>query len=244
MKTHKRKVEFSLINVIKTLCCILCSVACIGAFAQASQDQDEIIEAANNLLISKLSSYDGTVHISFKQMDPRLKLTDCKNKLSAFLPPGSKLLGNTSVGVRCKGEKPWKLYLQATVKVLNKVMISTRYLPRGTILQDDDVVLEERNIATLTRGYITDINQLIGKMLKQPLQNNAIVPPGILAKPKLVHRGESVIILAKNKDIEIRVNGKAMMDGSEGELIKVKNISSQRVIEGRVSATGIVKIPM
>jgi len=224
--------------------CILISLASLTAFAEASQSQDEIISEANNLLISMLNSHEGTIQISFKQLDSRLKLSQCENKLEAFLPEGSKLVGHTRVGVRCNGITPCKLYLQARVHILNKVLVSNRYISRGETVTRDDVILVSRDIATLSRGYYTDLSNINGKVLKQPLKKNSIITPGILKNPKLVHRGESVIILTKNNNIEIRANGTAMMDGSAGELIKVKNVSSQRVIEGRVSATGIVNIPM
>jgi flagella basal body P-ring formation protein FlgA len=44
--------------------------------------------------------------------------------------------------------------------------------------------------------------------------------------------------------MEVRMNGTALEDASVGETIKVKNSSSQRVVEGVVEAPGIVKVTM
>jgi flagella basal body P-ring formation protein FlgA len=38
--------------------------------------------------------------------------------------------------------------------------------------------------------------------------------------------------------------GNALMDGAEGDLIKVRNVRSKRIIQGRVDAAGLVMVSM
>jgi flagella basal body P-ring formation protein FlgA len=58
---------------------------------------------------------------------------------------------------------------------------------------------------------------------------------------KLVKRGQQVVLLAQTSSIIVKMSGKAMADGAAGEKIKVKNLSSDRVIEGIVTENGSVR---
>jgi len=42
--------------------------------------------------------------------------------------------------------------------------------------------------------------------------------------------------------LKVQMNGKALQDGSAGDLIRVKNLSSDRVIQGEVQMDGTVSI--
>jgi len=86
------------------------------------------------------------------------------------------------------------------------------------------------------------MENLIGKQLKRRLPQNRIVKANYVKAQTLVKRGEIVNIVAKNSGYSVKMSGTAMSSGAKGERIQVKNLSSQRVIEGTVIETGIVSI--
>jgi flagella basal body P-ring formation protein FlgA len=220
---------------------MLCSAPVYG---QEMQELSTIKAAAKNFLIEQLSSANGRPEITIGNLDPRLKLPRCNMPLRSFNPPGSQLIGNTTVGVSCEDQKPWKLYIGAKVRLFTEIIVSNRYLGRGTTLDKSDIKTEERDVSVLSRGYISNPVQAIGKVLKQPVKNSGVITPDLLDKPLLVKNGEQVIILAKNNGIEVRMKGKALTNGSVGDLVRIRNINSRRIVEARVISEGLVNVPM
>lgn len=221
----------------------IAATAPIGV-ADDAEAHGNIIAAARAFLEEQIDPQDARTEIRLGALDARLRLAACELPLQGFLPPGGRLSGNTSVGVECRGNHPWKLYVQAYVAVYKTVAVASGYLAVGTVLDAGNVRMEERDVTTGAYGYLTEIGQLGGMIVKQPLQDGRIIPPRAVAKAKLIRRGESVVILSRNGQIEVRMNGSALMDGTEGDRIKVRNANSKRIIEGRVEAPGVVMVSM
>jgi flagellar basal body P-ring formation protein FlgA len=61
-------------------------------------------------------------------------------------------------------------------------------------------------------------------------------------EPRLIKRGDKIIISTMQPAFSIRMNGIAMMDGTKGQLIRVKNENSGRIISATVIEPGLVSI--
>ena len=182
--------------------------------------------------------------IKVNALDPRLKLPTCKAPLSGFLPTGGQLIGNTTIGIRCSGTKPWTIYVPASVKAMRKVVITTRPILRNSAITEADIRLEERNVTTGSDTYIFDPKHVLGKLAKRALTSSTSLKPSMLSEPILVRRGQQVIILAQGAGIEVRMAGTALMDGAAGQIIRAKNKRSKRTVEGQVIQPGVIKVNM
>ena len=233
------------INLLLLLMLVATLLPAKVGHTQGYQYLVSIEEAARNFILSQTGMDQDNVEITIGSLDSRLRLSHCDKPLEAFFPTGSgSLSGNTSIGIRCDDANPWKLYIPAKINVYENVLTAKRYLKRGTQLTEGDLVLQRTDITTLTRGYATEPQQVIGLILKQPLAANAAIVPALLEAQMLIRRGEGVIILAINDGVEVRMKGKALKDGSTGQIIQVQNLTSQRVVEGQVISRGVVSVAM
>ena len=66
---------------------------------------------ARDFLRRQLEGHSGRTEIAVGNLDSRLSLARCDRALQGYLPPGGQLIGNVSVGVRCDGSHPWKMYV-------------------------------------------------------------------------------------------------------------------------------------
>lgn len=214
------------------------------AAAADIEPHQRILDTARGFLQQQVKARGGKTEIRLGTLDPRLRLARCDSALEAWLPAGGRLVGNTSVGVRCTGSQAWKLLVPAHVASIERVVVSRGFLPRGTVLDREHLMLVEREVGSTGHGYIKDIDQALGRMLRQPVQDGLLVTPAMLQRPKLIRRGEEVVILSRGGSFEVRMKGSALSDGAEGERIRVKNLNSSRIVEGTVSADGNVVIPM
>ena len=65
-----------------------------------------------------------------------------------------------------------------------------------------------------------------------------VAPAVVFKRPIIVRRGDRVTLLAKSNAFEVRMEGEALMDASLGDRIRVKNLRSMRIIEGKLSDNG------
>ena len=219
-----------------------------AVLARDFQPLQDIRQAVQAFVESQPPPAGGTLQVTVGRLDPRLRLPHCREPLQAFLPPGGRLRGGTTVGVRCPESgadaKPWTVYVPARIGVRGRVLVTRHPLPRGSRITASDLEYREFDLTTLRRGYFTDQERLVGKILRQALPAGKVVSPEILDRPKLVRRGQEVTILATSGGFEVRMKGQAMMDGASGEIIKVRNLSSRRIVEGEIIAAGTIKVPL
>lgn len=203
-----------------------------------------LVAAAEHFLAQQAAGDFSRHEITISSPDPRLKLAACDRPLVAFLPPGGQLWGNTSVGVRCAGSKPWTVYLTAAVKGMRKVVVLRRAVPRGAMLSPGDLALEEREVTDRPDAYLYDIDRAAGMIAKRALATHAVLSATMLGAPLLVRRGQQIILLARTAGLEVRMSGTALSDGAEGEVVRCKNAASNRIVEGLVIRPGVIQVTM
>jgi len=208
-----------------------------------NHDNAKIIQAAKQFLSQNIdTSQYSRSEIIMGKLDSRLKLSHCDSPLLTSLAPGSKFSGKTTVHVKCNSDSAWTIYVNANIHLYSHVIHTAEPLERGHILSKSDLVSLETDLNKVRYGYFSNMENLIGKQLKRRLPQNRIVKANYVKAQTLVKRGEIVNIVAKNSGYSVKMSGTAMSSGAKGERIQVKNLSSQRVIEGTVIETGIVSI--
>lgn len=214
-----------------------------SAAGQEMQPLETIRDAAREFLETQATVPVGAAsRITIGQLDERLRLVACEQPLEAFMPPGGRTLGNITVGVRCGGVKPWSLYVQASVEAMATVLVSARPLGRGEVLTEADISAEEKDLAKLTGGYLTDPREVVGMSVKRAVRAGQTLTPALLQARVVVRRGERVVILAQAEGLEVRMEGVALADGAQGQVIRVRNSGSKREIEAVVVAPGVVQV--
>ncbi len=204
--------------------------------------QEQIQAVVTAFVTEQTLRYDTPPRIKVGRLGPRLRLRRCSTPLAAFQPPGTRLLGNTTIGVRCDGHSPWTIYVPVQVQLFQPVAVTTRPLARGEVIRKGDFKMVKRDLGALKMGYITDSEQPVGMVVKRRIGVGTLLTPQLLEPPRLIKRGEQVTIVAKSEGLEIRASGKALMDGARGERIRVRNIRSKKVVEALVVAPGVVEV--
>ncbi len=200
--------------------------------------------AARHFLRQQVRPEGGRVEIQVQRPDPRLQLHPCRVAVKAFLPQGARPRGRTTVGLRCPATPGWTLYLSANIRIFRRIPVLKHALRRGAVIRAGDLRLEETEVSRLPGGYLDRLGDIIGQVALRPLPAGSALTDGALAPPRLIRRGERVTVLAETAGIQVRMAAKALMDGRRGQRIRVKALSSHRVVEGRVTAPGVVKVTL
>ena len=188
---------------------------------------------------SQLPYQDVSVRIT--SLENKIALSPCKNSLDVNLPSTAPDHGNSSLLVSCM-QPAWKIHVPVFIDGLVNVAIASRAIFKGMELDDTNTRMQKMSLSQLHYGYFSKLEQVQGMESLRNIRNNQVITPGIVMTPKWVKRGHPVSILAKNGRLTLRVKGKAMADGRQGQVIKVKNLSSQKVIFAKVSGPGEVEV--
>jgi flagella basal body P-ring formation protein FlgA len=222
-------------------------LACVAVFSSSAgwaeyQSHDSIRDAARQHALAETQALSGNPQVSVGRLDSRLKLNACDQPLQTYDSPNGLSKGRGVVGVRCDGEKPWKLYVPVRVALLENVVVSRRPLVRGQTLGAGDVVLSEVDTSKLHKAYFTRVEDVIGLRSKRAVAGGKTLHAGLLAREKLVKRGSLVEIVANVSGLHVTMRGKALSDGGRGDRVRVKNLNSGRTVSGTVSARGVIRV--
>lgn len=229
----------------KSILSVLIFFASISSYAASGQSLDLIKNKIESYVLNELSTYtDGKVQVQADKLDPRLNLKACaEDKLELFNPYQTPMLSTNTMGVKClEEENHWTLYVPIKINVLKTVLVAKRVLIKGKRINSDDIYQVEMDTQKLKQGYFTDSRELIGLICKHDISPDSPLNPYNIELAKLVHRGDQVTIVANNESLSVSMDGIAMSEGVLGESVRVKNLSSKRVIEAQVSGNKTVKV--
>jgi flagella basal body P-ring formation protein FlgA len=228
---------------------IALAAAWIGgtAGAAASDDiesLDRIRETAVQSAGSQLGQENADTVVRVGQLDPRLRLPRCAAPLLAQSSPGARGAGSTTIVVRCDAGRPWSVLVPIRLSQERDVVMLARAIDANQPIPRDALALSRRDTATLEQGYFTAIDEVAGAIARRTFGAGTVLHPRLVQAPALVRRGDQVRIAADNTAIRVAATGTALRDGRAGERIPVRNLSSDRVVQGTVAAAGLVLVPL
>jgi flagella basal body P-ring formation protein FlgA len=119
--------------------------------------------------------------------------------------------------------------------------VLTRDVERADLLKSSDVVIERRPKGEIG-GDAAVRNSAVGMQMRHSMRAGQAVRVADLVKPDLVQRDQSVTLVFQTAGLYLTTRGKALENGTEGDVVNVLNLQSQRTVTGVVSGRGQVTI--
>lgn len=215
----------------------------IAATASAQQDLNQLKAAAEDFLqkhYSQPKDSSSSHEISVAGLDPRLRLSQCSVPLSFNLRDMNDNGGAVSVKVACEDEQPWSIYISAQVSIYRDVLVANAPLGRGTLIEQASITQQRLNTSSMRQGYFTSPEQVLGLQLRRPLAAGEPLRSGVLEQPLAVVRGDIVTLESTTGAIQVATQAEALSSGRVGEQIRVRNTSSQKVVNANILGEGRV----
>ncbi|HED15781.1 MAG TPA: flagellar basal body P-ring formation protein FlgA [Gammaproteobacteria bacterium] len=232
-------------GLYRALGCVILAMISGPALALDSDTQIAITNTVKDFLTQKVTArYKTQPEITIRRLDPRLQLKPCDTPLTASIRRGSKLAGITSVAVSCTGQNSWKIYVQAEVSIMLDVVVADAMLERGQVISESDLSLEPRDIGNLPQGYFDNAGKIAGMIARRTIKPGDLINSHLLKRAYMVKRGDSVFLVVKTSALRVQMKGKALGNATRGSTVRVKNLSSKRIVEGVATAPGIVTISL
>lgn len=121
---------------------------------------------------------------------------------------------------------------------LAESIVALRTIPARSVVGASDVTLVDAAIA----GAVTDMADVIGMETQVTVYAGQPVLTRMLISPSLVERNQRVSILFNSGSLRITAEGRALDQGSVGEVVRVMNLASRVTVTGTVGADGAVHV--
>jgi flagella basal body P-ring formation protein FlgA len=167
-------------------------------------------------------------------LDPALRMPACGQALQAQQATAG------TVEVSCPDG--WRLFVPVKVRRSQAVLVLARGVAAGEAVAADALATETRDVSRIAGAVLADPAQAVGRVARRTLTAGTVLSAGDLVAPRLVRRGDQVALVSRRGGVEVRVAGRALGDAGEDERVAVENLSSRRVLQGRVGPGGEVLV--
>ncbi|WP_175885816.1 flagellar basal body P-ring formation chaperone FlgA [Burkholderia sp. BCC0044] len=205
------------------------------------QDPEAIRRAALAFLQQQIAGLPGKTTATVTTAFPR-GLAACTT-LEPFLPTGARLWGRTTVGVRCAGERPWTVYLQAKVAVQATYYVAARQIAPGEPLSAADLVARDGDLTVLPLAVITDPAQAVGATALARISAGLPLRQDMLKSAASVSAGQTVRVVAAGPGFTISAEGSVLANAAPGQSVRVRMAAGQ-IVTAIVKDAGTVEIPL
>ncbi|WP_330983793.1 MULTISPECIES: flagellar basal body P-ring formation chaperone FlgA [Enterobacterales] len=158
----------------------------------------------------------------------------------ARISSAGMVLSRMNFEVNCPGNTGWHINVAVRPDVYVPVVMPKSVIARDTVLTVNDLQLKKFNISGRQEGLMLHVEEATGLTAKRTLQPGKPLTRAELVTPMLVKRDQPVTIVSRRDGITASMPGVALKNGRKGDVINIRNTSSQRVISGMVDDTGIV----
>jgi flagellar basal body P-ring formation protein FlgA len=132
--------------------------------------------------------------------------------------------------------------LNVEVEALTDVVVATRAMERGMVVEKGDVALLKRDMATVPAKTCRNLVEVLGKRIRVGMRGNSPVRSDYLERLPIVKSGQLVTIVAENDKFRITTSGRAKGNGAEGEMVSVQNLTTQKEMPAVVVDAGTVRV--
>lgn len=217
----------------------------VNGFSQdlTSPIHAEIQSQARNFIHDEIEQQNpdaslDNIKVEIRDIDARIKIPPCQQNYTFESNKKGEILGNMSIKVSCKSSK-WYMYLHAKVARVQQVVVAANTLSPGSMLSKQDLKLVDLDTASLRGSTFNSIDPLIGARIKRRVRTGNTIDSRSLC---FVCKGDRVTIAAITGGLSIKVYGIAEQDGVVGDTIKVRNVSSNKLVFARVASAAQVQV--
>ncbi len=120
--------------------------------------------------------------------------------------------------------------------------VLSRRLAQGELIAEADITWVRQPRDRVQAGVVSDVSEMIGKTVRRAVPPNQAVFVRDVREPVVVAKGAAVTILLQSETMTLTASGKALSDGAQGELVRIVNTSSSRVIDAVVTGPNLVAV--
>lgn len=134
-----------------------------------------------------------------------------------------------------------KGWIVADVKRYQSVPVLNRSVKIGDTLTEDMFSIEKRQLSS-SRETVQKIEAVVGMQANRFLNAGQTLQFSDIKKEQVLKRGQMVRAVVGDGSFEVAISAEAQEAGAIGEVVKIKNLDSQKVFAAKIVERGLVRI--
>jgi len=229
-------------TIVRILVAIILLV-CATVSSLHAGPREKVEQACRNYVISQLQWNPDDVEIEFRRyIEPAIDWAGVSLQINH--PGNADLCGAVTLRVTAtkNGETLRSFPVPIQVTLYDDVVTTTRRLRRHEVITAGDVSLERREVELKRDKPYVDLAKVIGYRVQRSLTAGRALTPSAIEEVPLVKRGQRVTVRYQSGNLLLTTIGEAIEDGWKGRPVRVKNLSSKRLITGIPVDLGLVDV--
>lgn len=187
----------------------------------------------------------GNISLTFDRTPGDIRLdaanTGALNPVTVRYEPRSNRFDVTFEISNEAGLAPAKLRFTGSAVETVETAVLARSVERNEVLKSSDVMIERRPKAEVGSDVLAR-DRAAGMQARRQLRAGQALKSADVVKPDLVQRDQGVTLIYETAGLYLTVLGKALDNGTEGDVVNVMNLQSKRTVSGIVVGRGRVAI--
>jgi flagellar basal body P-ring formation protein FlgA len=223
---------------------ILILMGLVPVCGAASMGEKEIKDAVKSYIEENAPWPKDRIRVEFLAAIPEAAITAGSSTCQVRSRAGESYIGRTAFVVRfSKGDTFLREEtIRVRIEVLTDVVVTTNGIARDALIDPIDVTVKKKWLDTVTSGVVTDVNEVGGKKAAMRINAGTEITKHMLRSVPVVKKGEVVRIVLESGPMSISAVGLCQEDGGQGDLVRVENTSSKKIIFARVMGRSTVKV--
>jgi len=231
------------------LAALLAAVLAVMQPSICSAEDVQVVpkETLRTMTVETLSGYfEKGKEIKFYEIHLPEEVKLPTGKFSCAVDPGKGVDGSGRFSLKMSfsvdGTVRKALWVWGRVGTAQKMVVAARPIKKSQVITGADLGLAELESSDFGSDVLTDPGDAVGLVAVNPIRAGASIKAGQLKPLTIIKRGQLVRIIAASGGLKVTAVGTAKEDGAIGGDIKVENVSSRRLVLGRVVSEGLVEV--
>lgn len=159
-----------------------------------------------------------------------------KVTLTVKTPKHSDWLGAVpfQVEVKVNGRLIRNITVPVNLEVWSDVVLAAKPLGKYQPIRRDAIKVQRMNLARVPASAIINMEEVIGQRAKRNIAVNSILRNDQIEMLPVVQRGDMVQAVAESSSLKISVQAMVKENGGKGEIIRVLNLRSKKIVYAQV----------
>lgn len=229
---------------------LLALMICVFAFAWASQalgkagDEQALMQSIRQHIGQNMLWPSTNIRMEFPWGVP--KLDDLAGKVTFSVESRSReeCIGDTAFTVRifAKGIFVREETVRVRIEVLRDFVVSSNTIAKDSILTNGDVTIQSKWVKSIPMQTVSALDDVLGKTIAVSVRPHTQITRTMLKDLKPVKKGKMVQVILDNGAMKMMMSGIAEEDGAEDSVVRIRNVSSNKIIYARVVGHGKVQV--
>jgi len=225
-------------------------VICMGFYVASSFAMDTepqgLQTAVRKYIETNMPWPQGTVRITFLPAETEPIPPDSRITLRIESAGSEDYIGDMTFWVKFfkNGILVRTETVRTRIEVLRNIVIAARLLPHGTVLADTDIRTVSKWSHRITPHALSTQDKAVGKRLTSQVNAGTEISANMLRDVPMVQKGKIVKIIFDSGAMRIVTVGIPEEDGMAGTIIRVRNVTSNKIIYARVLGASLVGIEL